>query len=307
MMGEPFFSVVVPTYNRLQSVKKAVESVLTQSCRDFELIVVDDGSTDGTGSILASITDERFRYLQQVNSGGAKARNAGIDVAKGVWIAFLDSDDEYLPNKLQRIREFVIANDVDVVYSQVLVNRGEGVTALKPTRGLLANERVDEYLFCDGQTIQTSSIVVRASVARKVRFLDGLKKGQDLDFSVRLAASGARFGFLGAPLAIWNDMDGAGRVSHRRNSQALEQWLVHSGHLLSTRALYGFRSNVLSFDLAEVSRMRAAAYVAAGWLKGGVSLKRSLHSLSRALIPGRVYRLLVDSILRAGQRLRSFR
>ena len=97
----PKVSVIIPTYNRSLSVREAIESVLAQTYRDFELIVVDDGSADNTPSVLGSF-GERIRGIRQANAGVSAARNAGIRAAKGEWVAFLDSDDLWVPQKLER-------------------------------------------------------------------------------------------------------------------------------------------------------------------------------------------------------------
>ena len=98
--GTPKVSVVIPTFNRAPFVGKAVESVLRQTFEDHEIIVVDDGSTDDTRDCLKEFLP-RIRYLFQRNAGVSSARNAGIRAAKGEWVAFLDSDDEWLPTKLR--------------------------------------------------------------------------------------------------------------------------------------------------------------------------------------------------------------
>ncbi len=98
-------SVIIPTLNRCSQLKKAVDSVLNQTCRDFEVIVVDDGSTDGTRDLF-NPWPVQVLYLFQQNQGVAAARNAGIRRAQGEWLAFLDSDDAWLPEKLERQLEF---------------------------------------------------------------------------------------------------------------------------------------------------------------------------------------------------------
>jgi len=95
------FSVIMPSYNRRKLIRAAVMSVLNQTFIDFELIVVDDGSTDGTLEVLSDITDSRLSLHQQQNSGPGAARNKGIGIAQGQYVAFLDSDDLYLPWALQ--------------------------------------------------------------------------------------------------------------------------------------------------------------------------------------------------------------
>jgi glycosyltransferase involved in cell wall biosynthesis len=97
----PKASVIIPTYNRAAKVRKAIESVLAQTFTDLEVIVVDDGSSDGTGQILAEIYSDRIRYFAQANQGVSIARNKGIAEARGKWIAFLDSDDLWEKEKLE--------------------------------------------------------------------------------------------------------------------------------------------------------------------------------------------------------------
>ncbi|WP_284010719.1 glycosyltransferase family 2 protein [Haloarcula pelagica] len=99
----PRVSVVVPTYNRADTVGRAVESALAQTVTDIEVVVVDDGSTDDTAAVVTGIDDERVRYLaHERNRGRSAARNTGIEAARGEYVAFLDSDDRWLPGKLDR-------------------------------------------------------------------------------------------------------------------------------------------------------------------------------------------------------------
>jgi len=99
----PTVSVVIPTYNRADVLPRAVDSVLGQTVADLELVVVDDGSTDDTADVLASYDDDRLRYVaHETNRGANVARNTGIEAAEGEYVAFLDSDDEWKPTKLER-------------------------------------------------------------------------------------------------------------------------------------------------------------------------------------------------------------
>ena len=102
-LHEPNFSVVLPTYNRKAMLQRAIDSVLEQTYRNFELLVIDDGSTDGTDAVMKSYADERLRYIRcQRNQGPSAARNRGITESRGTLISLLDSDDEYMPEFLER-------------------------------------------------------------------------------------------------------------------------------------------------------------------------------------------------------------
>ncbi len=102
---EPIFSVIIPTYNRAHLVTRSIQSVLNQTFSQFELIVVDDGSTDNTDAEVKSIKDIRIRYIYQENRGRSAARNTGVTHAKGLYITFLDSDDEALPEWLEHFAQ----------------------------------------------------------------------------------------------------------------------------------------------------------------------------------------------------------
>ena len=102
-------SVIIPTYNRSSVLSRAIDSVLRQSFKDFELIVVDDGSTDNTKELIEKYSDQ-ITYIYQDNKGVSAARNKGLEHAKGEWIAFLDSDDEWKKKKLEKQIAFIEIN-----------------------------------------------------------------------------------------------------------------------------------------------------------------------------------------------------
>jgi len=120
MQQNPCVSVIIPTYNREHLLGRAISSVLSQTYTDFEIIVVDDNSSDNTQDIIKSFKDKRLRYVRhEVNKGNAAARNTGIKLARGDFIAFQDSDDEWFPGKLEKqIGIFKDApEEVGVVYT----------------------------------------------------------------------------------------------------------------------------------------------------------------------------------------------
>lgn len=119
-ISHPLFSVIIPTYNRADLVARTVQSVLNQSFVNFEVIVVDDGSTDNTANIIKCINDVRISYIFQENQGVSAARNLGVSVSKGKYIIFLDSDDEALPNWLERFANAFVQTTVGIVCCGVI-------------------------------------------------------------------------------------------------------------------------------------------------------------------------------------------
>lgn len=117
MGSSPLFSVIIPTYNRANFLKRAIDSVLVQTFKDFELIIVDDGSTDNTKELINLYSDSRIKYIYKKNGGLNSARNKGLENANGRYIAFCDSDDSWLPLKLEKhINKYNEDNDIKVVY-----------------------------------------------------------------------------------------------------------------------------------------------------------------------------------------------
>lgn len=180
-------SVILPSYNRDHLLDRAISSVTAQTFSDFELIIVDDASTDETCAIVQAYADERIRYLRsEQRRGAAAARNLGINAASGEFIAFLDSDDEWLPEKLQlQVEAFDgLADDVAVVYS---ARQQSG--APDPTdREKLSGDILERLLV--GNFIGTGQVLVRSECLRTVGGFDELlPSAHDWDLWIRLSES----------------------------------------------------------------------------------------------------------------------
>jgi glycosyltransferase involved in cell wall biosynthesis len=191
MMPRAPVSVILPTRNRLELLRRAVESVRTQSEQHVELIVVDDASTDGTQAYLEELAanDPRVRFVRNASPrGGGGARNEGIKLSRGEWVAFIDDDDEWLPNKLQRQLEILRANADAVACScSYVVRSASGASKVIAAR---ANATVQELLAHNW--LGGASVCVCASSAlREVGGFDAkLRAAQDLDLWVRLRQKG---------------------------------------------------------------------------------------------------------------------
>jgi glycosyltransferase involved in cell wall biosynthesis len=189
---DPTISVIIPTYNRAHMIGRAVRSVLSQTFQDFELIVVDDGSHDGTEDVIRRFGDARIRYLRHdVNKGAQAARNTGIDAVRGNYISFLDSDDEWRPDKLQRQMEIFNTNP------HRLANLGVVLTGSQHVQ-LETNERSRPITYeCYGDLYPEVFLrkvqgqmpaLVRKDVLQQAGYYDeSLPAAQDWDMLVRLA------------------------------------------------------------------------------------------------------------------------
>lgn len=294
----PFFSVVIPSYNRAGVIEKTIVSVLNQTCQDFEIIVVDDGSVDGTAEVVEGIPDNRVFLIRQGNAGGSAARNRGIAEAKGLYIAFLDSDDSFLPMHLQDMKMLLENTENIVAYSPIIVDRGGDKTFIKPPRALGENEEMASYLMCDRGFVQTSGLAMSTVVAKAVRFREGLPFGQDTDFAIRLQLFGCKFLMASAPSVIWNDEFDPTRVSAARKGHRVISWLEEMKPLISERAYLGYRGWHVAKGIAPQKPLLAARYYLGAVFSGCYSFKLSAVILMQIAFPTSFYRNLADTFLK---------
>ena len=196
----PLVSVIIPTYNRGSVLGRAVDSVCAQTCRDFELFVVDDGSTDSTREVLAEY-GERTTYLYQENRGVSSARNLGIRHSSGEYIALLDSDDAWLPTKLERQLEAMRQHPTLPLChtEEIWIRQGKRVNPMKKHR------KYGGYIFpyclplC---VISPSSVLMRRWIFDEIGFFDeDLPACEDYDLWLRLTPTYEVL-FLEEPLLV---------------------------------------------------------------------------------------------------------
>ena len=240
-MRAPFFSVVIPVYNRAAELRLALKSVRAQSFQDFEIIVVDDGSRDNPQEVIESFRDPRLRFIRQLNAGGGAARNRGIDETRGRFVAFLDSDDVFLPHHLASMHALLKDTHDIAGYARVWVDRGQGPAFLKPPRAIRPAEDMAMYLLCDRGFTQTSTMVVPRQAAQHIRFNEHLRAAEDTDFAIRLHLAGCRFRMIEEPGAIWNDRDDPARASADNCIEQPRAWLEEIRPLILSRAYHGAR------------------------------------------------------------------
>jgi glycosyltransferase involved in cell wall biosynthesis len=257
----PRVSVIIPVYNRAQVVAEAIASVLGQTFQDFELLVVDDGSTDGAWEKLQSY-GLKIRALRQDHRGAAAARNFGIKNATGEYLAFLDSDDLWRPEKLARQVEYLDRRpEVALVHCDGWVVKGRELPAdLNSLPTFYATRRAPDGDAAAARLmsvpISTPHILVRREVAEKIGgFAEDLRLHEDADFLLRLLEAGEKIGYVPEPLCIvripadtqpgpsleyiLKSIEVQKRSLHR--STVLRPYLLPAlgrSHLLAARALY---------------------------------------------------------------------
>lgn len=196
------FSVIIPLYNKEMSIANTIHSVLTQSYTDFEIVVVDDGSTDKSASIVGSMNDSRIRLIRQENGGPSKARNTGVRNAKGEWLVLLDADDELLPNALEMYSEVISGHlDIDVVDSNEITIVGNQQTLGKHLRdGYVGNPM--KYWFL--QMIRPGNAsAFRRSFFLKFLYDERVRRYEDAELLFRLLPN-AKVYSLNQPTILFN-------------------------------------------------------------------------------------------------------
>jgi glycosyltransferase involved in cell wall biosynthesis len=196
----PDVSVIVPCYNGEDYISETIQSVLDQSYESLELIIVDDGSLDRTGDVIAQCSDARLRYFRTKNCGVSHARNFGIGMARGEFIAFLDADDLFMPEnlsvKIGFLREHL---DMDLVHAPEIIFDGNTGAHQRVSSGL-GGTVLSELLVLEKTVIHSpSSVLVRRKLLAATGLFDErLSVSADWDMWVRMALV-TPFGFLGSP------------------------------------------------------------------------------------------------------------
>jgi glycosyltransferase involved in cell wall biosynthesis len=301
----PFFTVVIPVYNRATVLGDALRSVLAQTEQDFEIVVVDDGSTDHPERTVQEVGDPRIVLARQDNGGGGAARNTGIDMAQGRFIAFLDSDDEFLPHHLATMRKLLDGTFRVAGYARIVVDRGEGRAFLKPPRAICNGENMATYLLCDRGFVPTSTMVVERDMAKIVRFHENLAAAEDTDFAIRLTLAGVRFVMAEKPSVHWHDLGDPNRLSSGRRSATMLQWIEELRPQIPITAYYGCLGWAYAKYVATQDRFAALKLYLNAVLHGCYRPSLAVIVFLQIFLTDGAYRRLADTaIARLGAGLR---
>jgi glycosyltransferase involved in cell wall biosynthesis len=255
-------SVVVPLYNKAAYIRRTLDSILAQTHSDFEIIVVDDGSTDDGPQVVRQYSDPRIRLVSQENRGLAAARNRGVAESQTEWVAFLDADDEWLETFLERTVAVTQSHpSVSVVFANVRTAES-GDVYLPATAGV---QLVSDYLRFHVENgfagISPCAVLIRKeNLLNAGGFPEGVRFGEDIDTWVRLAWTSCEMACLGEPLALYHT-DAGGRLCSQRGHH------LHSlDALLNTYSLWSRQGRIPPRFAESSLRFLHVAYLRRAYL-----------------------------------------
>lgn len=212
-------SIVIPTYNRASLLGRTIQSVLDQTYKEIEIIIVDDNSTDNSEELVKTYQDKQIIYLRNnYNFGAAESRNIGIDHCSGDYIAFLDSDDEWHTQKLEKqiklikqhknISDFLCFTQINVTYHK---------KSITPVKEREENQPLVEYFFINEEFIVTSAMLFPRETIEKLKFKKDIKLFQDIDLCLRASRLPCKFLFVKEPLCTWNCDNRKDRITYNNH------------------------------------------------------------------------------------------
>jgi len=286
-MSFPLVSVIIPTYNRSSLVSEAVDSVLKQTFTDFELIVIDDGSTDKTAEGLDP-SKGRLVYCFQNNRGVSAARNQGLRLARGQWIAFLDSDDLWLPEKLEtQIRFFSQSPEALICQTEeIWIRNGRRVNPRKKHQKFSGDIFAPSLRLC---LVSPSAVMIKKEVFEQVGLFDeGLPVCEDYDLWLRISAHFPIF-LIDQPLIIKR---GGHPDQLSRTTPSLDRFRIQA----LVKILNSGRLTGLQYDLAFKELGNKCRIYGQGCLKRG-RIEEGRHYLQLPRLRERANAVIPDLLL----------
>lgn len=254
----PLVSVIIPTYNRGSIIEKSINSVLNQTYESFELIIVDDGSTDNTEDVIYAINDKRLKYIKlEKNCGMCCARNIGTKHSKGDYIAIHDSDDLWVRNKLERHIKFMIDSKSDLSFSKMERHYLDGRCIVVPNKNPdITNNLLQNLL--RGNFIPSITMFMTRNMANGLEFDNSVKRFTDWDFAIRAVKNGYKIGYIPEILAIsfvQNDSSAVNEkanellkiIYNRYHDDICENQITHSIFLLNLAKTSRNRNTMLQY------------------------------------------------------------
>ncbi len=220
MSDTPLVSIIVPAFNAKKYIKETIESVLNQTYKNWELIVVDDGSTDETAEIVQSFSDDKIILIKQDNRGVSSARNRGIDKAGGKYITFLDADDVLPPHSLEvRVKYLEDNKNIDLLDGKIFLKDSELKDNVKIYTPYYKGKLLPRIIDLDSRVFCHVCYMIRSKALNKVRFKEGMTHAEDLLFCIELASKeNINYGHVNEDI-YWNRV---GHISAMSNLDGLD-------------------------------------------------------------------------------------
>ena len=240
----PEISIVLPTYNRAAMLNRAVKSIIAQDYINWELLIVDNSSTDDTDYVVSQFDDDRIKIFKISNEGSiGKSRNYGIRKASGNWIAFIDSDDWWLPNKLRVCMDTLEEGDIDLVYHDFSLYRDEKIVRRKMASKGQLKAPVAKELILNNNPIINSSVVVRRELFSQVGFIsEDMNINPSVDYNTWLRIARLTNAFKHIPMVLGCYETHSGGVSQRDMS------------ISDTFAIANFTDDLTPRELSKVNQ-----------------------------------------------------
>lgn len=297
----PLVSAVIPTRDRPDLLASAVRSALRQTWTNIEVIVIVDGPDPATAAYLETCIDTRLRvvYLAE-RRGGSDARNAGVRAARSEWIAFLDDDDEWLPEKIDRqMRTARAMPDWFPVVSCRLIAQSPATSRVLPLRPYEQPQPIADFLFCrnglrdPGGVIQSSTLLAPRELLLAVPFQSGLPMHQDWDWLIRVASyKGVGISMVHQPLSIWRVEDPRATIGRGPDWKFSLSWIRQIRTLISPRTFSWFIAIqcVWRARSSHAGLRARLTILRAFFVEGSPEFRSFLSFLIFALIPARIRR-----------------
>jgi len=293
MTDTPFFSIILPTYNRGPLLSKSISSVLSQKFTDFELIVVDDGSTDNTREVVQSFSDPRIHYYYKENEERNFARNFGISMAKGKYVCFLDSDDYYLPNRLEKA--FSVIRDTNALFLHLGYRLEDVDGNVIQTVDNLPSEITD--LLLHHNVLSADGVVVHYELLNSVKFIKSKEflVGEDHLLWVQLHAR--------SNLTIVNDVTAVMTEHAERSLHIIDSEKYAAGlndmvnHLKQDPVFFQYYKSKANFFMANNFRFGALLFAIAGKKRESLNLLLKSVQISKRILFYKPFYAVVKNLL----------
>jgi glycosyltransferase involved in cell wall biosynthesis len=289
----PVVSVVVPIYNRPHTIATVIETLRRQTLTAWEALLVDDGSAQDPSDAMAAYADDPRIQLIRLpeNRGVSAARNTGVAAATGTYVAFLDSDDDWLPEKLARQVAALEAEPDDRAFCVTLttVVMPGGWERVRPNFDPAPGRSFAEYLYCDGGFAQASALFLPRGLAQAIPFREALRQYEDHLYFIELAASGLRYVVVREALSRWINDERPDRLSAQDDLARGDAFLALGGAALSPRARTAFQIRVQGPALLAKHPGRALWNMVKAVPQGALSLPALGTLIAKQILPVRIW------------------